>query len=170
MRRVAIIASASGNGKTTLARALATRLGVRFVELDPLVHGPAWTETPDAELRGILEPILAEEGWVVDGDYQHKLGTLVLDAADTIVWLDLPMRVWVPRLARRTGRRITGREALWNGNRETLATAVWGRESLFGYALIQHRRRRREWPARLAAYPVTRLRTPTEVDRWIADV
>jgi hypothetical protein len=96
-------------------------------------------------------------------------GTLVLDAADTVVWLDLPMRVWLPRLAR-TGRRITGREALWNGNRETLATAVWGRESLFGCALIQHRRRRREWPARMAAFPVTRLRTPVEVDRWIADV
>ena len=54
MRRVAIIASASGNGKTTLGRALAARLGVRFVELDALVHGPDWTETPDDELRATL--------------------------------------------------------------------------------------------------------------------
>jgi SpoVK/Ycf46/Vps4 family AAA+-type ATPase len=44
LRRVAIIASASGNGKTTLGRALAKRLGVRFVELDALVHGPGWTK------------------------------------------------------------------------------------------------------------------------------
>ena len=58
MRRVAIIASASGNGKTTLGRALAARLGVRFVELDALVHGPNWAETPDAELRATLAPIL----------------------------------------------------------------------------------------------------------------
>src|SRR5215218_3376261 len=123
MRRVAIIASASGNGKTTLGRTVAQRLGVRFVELDPLVHGPNWAETPDDELRRTLGPILAEDGWVIDGDYEHKLGSLVLDAADTIVWLDLPIRVWLPRLARRTARRISGREALWNGNRETLATA-----------------------------------------------
>jgi adenylate kinase family enzyme len=170
MRRVAIIASASGNGKTTLARTVAERLGARLVELDALVHGPGWTETPDDELRRTLEPILAADGWVLDGDYEHKLGSLVLDAADTIVWLDLPIHVWFPRLVRRTGRRISGREALWNGNRETLATAVWGRESLFGYALAQHRRRRRDWPARLAAYPVTRLRTPAEVERWLADV
>lgn len=85
VRRVAIIASASGNGKTTLGRALARRLGVRFVELDALVHGPNWTETPDDELRARLEPILAEDGWVIDGNYTSKIGTLVLDAADTIV-------------------------------------------------------------------------------------
>jgi adenylate kinase family enzyme len=170
VRRVAIIASASGNGKTTLGRALAARLGVRFVELDPLVHGPGWVETPDDELRRIVEPILAEDGWVIDGVYQRKLGTRVLDAADTVVWLDLPIRVWLPRLVRRTARRITGRETLWNGNKETLVTAVWGRESLFGYALTEHRRRRREWPAQLARYPVTRLRTPTEIERWMANV
>jgi adenylate kinase family enzyme len=170
VRRVAIIASASGNGKTTLGRALAARLGVRFVELDALVHGPDWAETPDAELRALVLPILAEEGWVIDGSYSRKLGTLVLDAADTVVWLDLPIRVWFPRLVRRTGRRITGREPLWNGNRENLLTAVWGRESLFGYALTQHFRKRRDYPIELAPYPVTRLRSAREVDRWLTDV
>ncbi len=51
MRKVAIVASASGNGKTTLGRELARRLDVPFVELDALVHGPNWVETPDDELR-----------------------------------------------------------------------------------------------------------------------
>jgi len=51
MRKVAIIASASGNGKTTLGRELARRLDVPFVELDALVHGPGWVETPDDQLR-----------------------------------------------------------------------------------------------------------------------
>ncbi|MDA0165840.1 hypothetical protein OM076_36575 [Solirubrobacter ginsenosidimutans] len=170
MRRVAIIASASGNGKTTLGRAVAARLGVRFVELDALVHGPNWTETPDEELRATLAPILREEGWVIDGDYGHKLGTYVLDAADTVVWLDLSTRVWFPRLVRRTGRRMLRGETLWNGNRESLRDAVWGRRSLFGYALTQQPRRRREYPRRLAQLPVVRLRSPREVDRWLGDV
>ncbi len=40
VRRVAVIASASGSGKTTVGRALAERLDVQFVEMDALVHGP----------------------------------------------------------------------------------------------------------------------------------
>jgi adenylate kinase family enzyme len=169
VRRVAVIASASGNGKTTLGRVLAERLGVRFVELDALVHGPDWTETPDDELRARLEPILTEDGWVIDGNYTSKIGTLVLDAADTIVWLDLPTHVWLRRLVRRTHRRVRGREELWNGNTESWLTALWGRESLFGYALTQQSRRRREYPVRYAGYPLVRLHSPREVERWIAD-
>ena len=100
MRRVAILASASGNGKTTFGRALAERLEVPFVEMDALVHGPGWTETADDDLRRQVEPLLAGAGWVVDNPYRHKLGNLVLEHADTVVWLDLPLRVWVPRLLR----------------------------------------------------------------------
>ena len=90
--KVAVIASASGNGKTTLGRELALRLGVPFVELDALVHGPGWVETPDDVLRAQVEPIVASDSWVIDGAYRHKLGDLVLDAADVVVWLDLPIR------------------------------------------------------------------------------
>jgi adenylate kinase family enzyme len=168
VQKVAIIASASGNGKTTLGRELARRLRVPFVELDQLVHGPGWIETPNDDLRAQVEPIVRSDGWVIDGTYQRKLGDLVLDAADVVVWLDLPIRVWLPRLVRRTWRRVRGREELWNGNTESLASAVWGRESLFAWALRTHLRRRREWPAGLAHLPVVRLRTPVEVERFLA--
>lgn len=167
--KVAVIATTSGNGKTTVGRALARRLGVRFVELDALVHGPGWVETPDDELTARVAPIVATEGWVIDGTYWHKLGHLVVDAADVVVWLDLPVRVWLPRLLHRTWRRVRSREELWNGNRESLLTAFWGRESLLVWAFRQHVRRRREWPSTLAHLPVVRLRTPAEVDRFLSD-
>jgi adenylate kinase family enzyme len=167
VRRVAVIASASGNGKTTVGRVLAERLGVPFVELDSLVHRPNWTEISDDGLRLLVEPIVAGESWVIDGGYRRKLGNLVLDGADTIVWLDLPIRVWLPRLARRTLRRIRGKELLWSDNKEGFRTAFWGRESLVGYALRMHFDRRRRYPRELAGYPVIRLRTTAEVDRFV---
>jgi adenylate kinase family enzyme len=168
VRKVAVISSASGNGKTTLGRKLATALDVPFVELDALVHGPDWTETPDDELRGLVEPVLAGDGWVIDGGYRGKLGTLVLDAADTVVWLDLPLHVWLPRLLRRSVRRIVRREELWNGNRETFREAFWGRDALVPFALRQHFRRRRGYPVELAGLPVVRLRSTAEVEQFLA--
>ena len=167
MRRVAVLSSASGNGKTTFGRALAARLEVPFVELDALVHGPGWIETSDDELRAAVEPILARDGWVVDGSYERKLGDAVLRSADTVVWLDLPLRVWLPRLVRRTLRRMTGRERLWNDNRETLRDVLFARDALFPYALRSHFGRRRAWPQRLAAYNTVRLRSTEEVERWL---
>ena len=170
MRRVVILASASGNGKTTLGRELARRLDVPFHELDALHHGPGWAEATADVLRARVEPLVAEDEWVVDGAYRGKLGDLVLDRADLVVWLDLPLRVWLPRLLRRTVRRVVTREELWNGNRETLRNVLFSRESLILYALRSHFRRRRKYPAALAPYKVVRLRSPHEVERWLENV
>lgn len=86
MRRVAIAVFCSGNGKTTLGREVARRPQVRFLELDALVHGSGWAETPDDKLRARVAPVVATDGWVIDGSYQRKLGTLVLDVANTVAW------------------------------------------------------------------------------------
>lgn len=168
MRRVSIQSTASSSGKTTLGRELARRLDVPFVELDALHHGPGWTEATAEELRAKVEPIVAGDGWVIDGGYWGKIGDLVLRNADIVVWLDLPVRVWLSRLIRRTVRRVIRREELWNGNRETARKFLFSRESLLWYALRNHPRHRRDYPKRLAPYEVVRLRTPKEVERWLA--
>jgi len=167
VRRVAILASASGSGKTTLGRELARRLEVPFHELDALHHGPDWTEATADELRARVEPLVAEDAWVVDGAYRGKLGDLVLERAELVVWLDLSLRVWLPRLLRRTVSRIVRREELWNGNRERVRSAFFSRDSVIYYALRAHFRHRRNYPASLARYPVVHLRSPREVERWL---
>jgi adenylate kinase family enzyme len=170
MRRVAVIASASGCGKTTVGRALAARLGVPFVELDALHHGPGWTEATAEELRARVQPIVATEAWVIDGGYRGKLGDLVLEAADTVVWLDLPTRVWMPRLLRRTFGRIVRKEELWGGNRETLRGAFVGREALVPWSLRHYRRRRRMYPVELARFNLVRLCSKREVEHFLSSV
>jgi len=170
MRKVAVIASASGCGKTTVGRALAKRLEVPFVELDELNHGPGWTEATAEELRARVAPIVATDGWVIDGGYRGKLGDLVLTAADTVVWLDLPRRQWLPRLVRRTIVRIVSRQELWGGNRESVRNALVGRDALIPYALRGYRARRRRYPTELGRFHVVRLRSQREVDAWLASI
>ena len=167
MKRVVVISTASGNGKTTIGRALAGRLDVPFHELDALHHGPNWTEATPEELRAKVEPIVESDEWVIDGAYRGKLGDLVFERADVVVWLDLPIRVWLPRLVRRTARRIVRREALWNGNREELRFVVDPRYSVIYYALRHHRARRHAYPTELARFPVVRLRTTRDVDEFL---
>ena len=167
MKRAAIISSASGNGKTTTGRALAGRLGVPFVELDALHHGPNWAEPTAAEFRARVEPIVNTDAWVIDGTYRTKLGDLVLERAEVVVWLDLPLYVWLPRLLRRTARRVIRREELWAGNRERLRDALHPQNSVVFYALRGYRKRRRMYPSELARFPVVRLRTTAEVKRFL---
>lgn len=170
MNRVVVMASASCSGKTTLGRELARRLDARFVELDALNHGPNWAQATPEELRGRAEPLLAEERWVVDGSYRSKLGDLVLERADLVVWLDLPRRVWLPRLVRRTLSRIVRGERLWSDNRETLWNGFVAHDSLLRFALRTYPQRRRHYPAELGRYNMIRLRSPAEAERWLEGV
>ena len=167
MRRVAVIASASGCGKSTVARALASSLDAPYVELDAIHHQAGWTELHADELRRRVEPIVVGDRWVIDGSYRGKLGNLVLERADTVVWLDLPRHVWLPRRLRRTARRVLLREELWNGNRESLRGVFAGRDSLIAFALRNERPRRQRYPRELARYRVARLRSQAEVDAFL---
>jgi len=156
----------SCSGKSTLAGKLADGLGVPWVELDALHHGPNWTEASAEELRAKVEAALAgHEGWVTDGNYMNKLGTWLIDQADTIVWLDLPLRTLLPRIWRRTRQRRRDVVELWNpGNFES-----WkGWWILSSYAIRTHHRRRRSWPKRFAGKNVVRLRSSADADAWLA--
>jgi adenylate kinase family enzyme len=167
VRRVAVLGTASGCGKTTFGRRLASTLDVPFVELDAIHHRAGWDEMPGDEFRAAVQPIVAQEAWVIDGSYRGKLGDLVLERADAVVWLDLPRRVWLPRLLRRTLRRAVTRQELWNGNRETLRD-VFSREGLVPHALRTAPSRRRRYPVELARFDLVRLRTRSEVRAFLA--
>lgn len=174
MRRVLVI-GASGSGKTTLSTALAGRLGVERFELDALYHGPNWTHPPEEEFRARVVEIAARDAWVIDGNYTRFAGDVLHRAADTIVWIDLPLALTLARLARRTAVRYVARTELWNGNREELRHLFWGKESLFPWTLKRHRAYRDELPAKFrgeayADKSVHRLRSQREIDDFLERV
>jgi adenylate kinase family enzyme len=171
-RRIAFT-GASGNGKTTVARAAAERLGVAFIEMDALNHGPDWTEATNDELREKFLAAAGDGGWVVDSSYRSKLGDLAWERADTVVWLDLPFPVVMWRLLRRTRRRLRTKEVLWNGNvepgwRESVPYLIWpAAKTVFSNRRTVPELARRQ---HLAHLQVVRLRSQEQVQQWLAEL
>jgi adenylate kinase family enzyme len=173
VKRVAVLGGSSV-GKTTVSRRLAEMLGVPHIELDALHHDAGWQEAPaeilQARVRGALEA--ASDGWVVDGNYRSKLGSLVLERADTVVHLEPPLLPTFGRALRRTIGRTFTREELWNGNREQirfLFTPYW----IPWWVLRKHGHCAREIPQRVAEHPhldVVSLRSDAEVEQWLHSI
>jgi adenylate kinase family enzyme len=170
MRRVSVVGS-TGSGKTTLAAQLAARIGVPHIELDAIDWGPDWTPLDAETLAARVGDATNGDGWVCDGNYSG-VRPIVLERADTIVWLDLPLRICLARTLRRTAQRIWSGEELWGGNRESWRSAFVGREALVWWLITRHRRMRRDYTALFhgadgGRLRVLRFRTSAEADRWL---
>jgi adenylate kinase family enzyme len=162
-----------GSGKSTFGRALAARLGAPYTELDALYWGPDWRAAAADDFAARVAALVAADRWVIDGRYHGALGDLVVARADTVVWLDYPVRIWLPRLARRTIRRMVLREELWSGNRERLRNVLLERPSLFEWAWRKHRADRTFVPRWVGAHPdvrLVRLRNPRAARRFLAAI
>lgn len=170
MQRILVLGT-SGSGKTTLARRLAASLNAPHVELDALYHGPDWTPAEPGRFREDVIAATAGERWVVDGNYP-VVRDVVLERADAVVWLDYPLWRVLARLVCRTLKRGLTRTELWNGNRESLWTNLFTRDSLLLWAVQTHRSRRTEFERLLATLTDTtvhRVREDRELERLLSE-
>src|SRR5213594_2068303 len=103
-QRIAVVGT-TGAGKTTLARQLAQRLGLRHVELDALYWEPNWTSATTGVFRERTAQALSGDSWVVDGNY-GRVRDIIWSRADTIIWLDYSLPVIFWRLVWRTFWRV----------------------------------------------------------------
>lgn len=99
MERILVVGS-SGSGKSTLSRRLGGVLQLPVIHLDRHFWHPGWQETPFSEWQSQVRELVAGERWIIDGNYRNTLD-MRLDAADTIVFLDLPRMVCVMQAVKR---------------------------------------------------------------------
>lgn len=171
-RRIAVI-GATGSGKTTLARRASEIIGGRHIELDALYHELGWVPAdPEVFRDRVRVAIAGESRWVTDGGYRTLVWDITWPIADEIVWLDYPFPLTFWRVLRRTFRRRLRNEELWNGNRESLRSMFFSRDSLLLYAVQNRGKYRESYPAafrapHVAHVRVVRLRTTREAEAWL---
>lgn len=166
-RRV-LVAGTAGVGKTTTAGRISRVIGAPHTEIDGLYHGPGWTVRPTSAQD--VDMVTSAPTWVSEWQY-HGVRRLLVDRADTLVWLDLPKPQALWRLVRRTVRRRRHRTALWNGNVEPpLWTFLTRRDHILRWGIAQRNAMREQVPALVRTAPhlrIVRLRSQREIDRFV---
>lgn len=171
MRKVNVIGT-SGTGKTTLAIALAERLGCPVIHMDALFWKPGWRESEDEEFFAKLEKALCCDRWVLDGNYSRSQPVKWKDV-DTIIWLDFSfVRTFMQALKRAIGRIWTQKE-LWpdTGNRESLRL-LFSRHSIILWTLRMYPKNKKRYAnlmndPQYAHITFVRLQSPSECRTFI---
>lgn len=99
MKRVILIGS-GGSGKSTLARQLGDKLKLNVYHLDALFWKPNWVGVPKDQQRKVQEELVKKEEWIIDGNYGGTID-IRLNAADTIIFLDIKRSICVYRVLKR---------------------------------------------------------------------
>lgn len=161
MNRVLIIGPC-GSGKSTLARELAPCMGLPLVHMDQLGWQAGWVETGKAELAARVADAVAQDEWLIEGNYGSVLAPR-LERADTVIYLDFPIRLCLWRLSRRIwSHRGRARPDMPEGCPERFDAAF------FWYVMNWNTGPRVRTEAKLAGYPgnLVRLRSPDALAQW----
>ncbi len=161
-----LIVGPSGSGKTTLGHQLGQIHALPSVDLDDLHWLPNWQTRPHTELRAAVAAVVAQEAWLISGNY-NMLQDLTWPRAQLIIWLDLSLPLTLGRVIRRCLTRSLLKEPCCNGNYESLRMTFLSKESLLLWVLQTHAKIRLRYAERAEAGsgpPVLRLSQPAAVE------
>lgn len=91
----------SGSGKSTLARRYADYYQIPCLHLDTVQFISGWQTRPDDEAKEIVKEAIAQDSWVIDGNYRRYYQAERLARADQIVILLFPRLVTLKRIVKR---------------------------------------------------------------------
>lgn len=107
MQRVAVIGN-SGGGKSVLARRIAERWDLPYIEIDRILWQKGWRLAPESNYRSQHQQIISEDRWVIDGLGRQDSVPARLARATDILLIDLPLWVHFWLAAERQIKWATG--------------------------------------------------------------
>jgi len=99
MERIVIIGP-PGAGKTTLAKKMGSLLKIKVIHLDRIFWKRGWQAVARDERMDSLQKLVSEKRWIMEGTY-IDLSQPRLDAADTIIFLDIHPAICLWRIVKR---------------------------------------------------------------------
>ncbi len=100
MNRIMVMGVSAGVGKSTFAAKLGEQLNINVYHLDVLHWKPNWIEAPKEEFRASQKEIVAQDNWIIEGNYKSTYD-IRAQKADTIIYLELPLIVCLYRVIKR---------------------------------------------------------------------
>lgn len=138
-RRIGVIGA---GGKSTLARALAYKHNLEFIEIDSIQHLPGWQKRSYEEVARIVTEKMASSpaGWVTD--HNSTLISIIFEKADTVIVLQPQFRYMLWRRMKRSLKNAWTGELVCNGNRETFRQHLFSKQSaIYEMWTLRHRYR-----------------------------
>jgi len=100
MNKIMVIGVSPGVGKSTFARRLGELTGIEVTHLDRLYWKPNWVEASVEEFSTAQQQVVQNEQWIIEGNYTGTF-TIREPHADTVIYLELPLRVCLYRVLKR---------------------------------------------------------------------
>ncbi len=168
MNRIVVIGSIAA-GKSTFARDLGRILHINVVHLDRIFWEPGWREKPRETRISLLEEIIRrkeKEQWIIEGTH---LGSSEprLQAADTIIFLDIALLICLSRIFKRYFNRGSIRRGVPNGCQNKFSALRIFKVLIFP---IRGRITLNKKLKKYTSKQIIRLRSQEEVENFLAQL
>ncbi len=88
MKRILVI-GCGGAGKSTFAKELHKKLGLKLIHLDCHFWLPGWETVEKDKWEKLTDEFIARDEWIMDGNYSGTMDKRI-EKADAVIYFDFP--------------------------------------------------------------------------------